>query len=161
MSKERVPRQIPLTQAHPGGYLGYWGKEQSPVSDLLHDPEAGLANLHDKKERQKLISADVSHWWRQQLKKWGYTTAERNERMRRKFQMAIDRLKKEGVWDMIVKRSTIEELEAAREILANSKDPIRIEESSENLTFYPDEVSWWKDVYGTVPKEVLIKELTG
>lgn len=161
MGKERSSRQMHLTEAHPGGYGAYWKLEQVTGGNVLEDPEEKIARLHDPRKRQKLISSDVSREWREQLKKWGYTTAARNERMRENLKTAVEKLKREGVWEMIVEGSTPEELQIAREILANSKEPIRIPESSENLTIYPDEASWWKDVYGSVPKEVLIKELTG
>lgn len=160
MGKERPPRQMHLTEVHPGGYGGYWRMELKKRSSLK-DPEEDIARLHDPRERQKLIARDVSHWWRQQLKEWGYTTAARNERMRRNFREAVEKLKREGVWEMVISNSSREELEKAREILANSQEPIVIAESSESITIYPDEASWWKDVYGTVPREVLIKELTG
>lgn len=150
-----------LTEVHPDGYGGYWGIESTERKSLLYDPEANIAMMHDPREREKIISSDVSHWWREQLKAWGVTAANKNERDRRNFREAIERLKKEGVWEMIVKRSTIEELEMVRRVLKASQEPIRIDESSDNLTIYPDEASWWKDIYGTVPKEVLIKELTG
>jgi hypothetical protein len=161
MGKERSPRQMHLTEVHPGGYGAYWKLEHVERESVLKDPEEKIARLHDPKERQKLISSDVSREWREQLKMWGYTTAARNERMRENFRTAVEKLKREGVWVMIVEGSTLEELQLARDVLADSKKPIRIPESSENLTIYPDEASWWKDVYGSVPKEVLIKELTG
>jgi hypothetical protein len=160
MVKERHPRQMYLSQVHPEGYSGYWKKDIEAAENITLDPESDIAKMHVAGQRERIIASDVSFQWRRKLKQWGYTLANRNEKARKDFKKAVDRLKEEGVWEIVLEASTAEELEVVRAILAESRDPVRVPDSSENLTFYPDEASWWKDVYGEVPKEVLIEELT-
>ncbi|MFV1917703.1 MAG: hypothetical protein ACC618_04475, partial [Patescibacteria group bacterium] len=112
------------------------------------DPEAGISALHDKKEGPKLRNKDFDHEWRQQLKAWGYTQAMRQRRSEEFMDRAVQCLKAAGVWSIIERKPfTIEDREEIHRILT-AKQPFRVLESSDGLTFYADQNSLWKDLHG-------------
>jgi hypothetical protein len=157
MEKEQRPRQLWLSQAHKDGYLGYWKIEKQDRVSFLIDPEADITLLHDEKERQRLINSVVAKEWREKLKAWGYTQKEIRQRQRASMKSAIENLKKMGVWEEVVNTSSIQDLRLTLQIVKGVESEWVDLDSSEGFTVYPDELSWWEKVHGSIPGRIMEK----
>jgi len=144
--------QMHLEQAHPQGCSGYWNSPEADIRTALEgtalDPEKGINAMHDRYKRDKLLRQDTAYEWRQKLKRWGYTDANRRILLEENMKRAVKRLQEKGVWQLILRGLTFQERETIHEIVSTSEEPIRDLDSSEGFTIYPNETTWIKDIYG-------------
>lgn len=144
------PRQMSLEDAHPQGYRGVWRSESlEELGEFITvDPEKDIARMHNPRKRDKIHKKDIDRMWREQLKAWGYTQANRRKRDELRMTQARKRLQETGVWHMISGGLTPEVIEKIHEILADFRPPVRDLDSSEGITIYPSEAAWRRDIHG-------------
>ncbi len=148
-----TPRQMYFEDAHPGRYDGMWGPSKNistePKGQVI-DPERRIHTMHYKKRifANHPIMRDIRYEREQFLKMIGYTPKEIRQRLEESMSEAIQKLKEVGVWQLIEKESlTAEEIEIIHEALYEFTIE-RDWESSEGITIYPNEGSWWREIYG-------------
>lgn len=149
MSPEKKPRQLPLEAAHPGGMAGMWPQryehEEELGPSITYDPERGIGAWHHKRKGEEIREKDRRRQWQQQLTDWGYTQANKHKKIEELFKEAEQHLKNAGVWTLIEKASlTLKDRKRIHIILKSP--PIRDPDSSEGITFYPNEDSLWADL---------------
>lgn len=138
--EQEPPRQMHLEQAHSQGYLGFWNMSSSV------DPEKGINAMHNRYKRGKLRRQDSAYMLRQ-LKQWGFSDADKRIRIEINMKKAVMRLQKKGVWPLVLGKLTFQERDAIHEIVFTGNEPIRDLDSSEGVTIYPTEGSWFQDIY--------------
>ena len=99
------PIKMYLEQAHPQGYAGMWRlpplEPKSPDETL--DPERKINSMHYRKRLSAIHEKDLAHQWREKLKEWGYTDANKRKKLEMSMEDAILRLKEAGLWYLIRK----------------------------------------------------------
>lgn len=151
-----------LSEAHPGGYLGFTRQQEDTETSLeafladlrryMHDPEEGLAWAHwlhnsrsisARLEISKEVRQNADNIVRKLFKAWGVLTpAQRLALVRERTPSEIAFLQLVGVWDKIQEDLTYEQIEAIRPILEQARAFREDPDSSEGITIYPTVASW-------------------
>lgn len=120
----RRPLQMSLSEAHPQAINDWMQLENlgTSASEGIFDPEANINAMHYRRRLPKILQSDFDHWWRQQLKAWGFTRANKRIRLDLATDIAIDHISRAGLSRLVGKKNiTIEEIDLIRKALSGYK----------------------------------------
>lgn len=150
LESPKIGRQLHLEEARPDGMVRVWRhlyeNEQELGPSIVADPEKVIGDWHHKRKGEAIREKDRRRQWQQQLKDWGFTRANKHKKIEELFEEAEQRLKDAGAWSLIENEHfTLEDRKRIHIILKSP--PIRDPDSSEGITFYPNEDSMWADLH--------------